>query len=45
MYIIKNTLDNQGFDLSYKHEDGYNIFIIHHCVVENYCHINAKPKQ
>ena len=43
MYIIKNTLDNQGFDFSYKYEDGCNIFIIHHCVVENYCPI--KPKK
>ncbi|MCX2717278.1 ArsS family sensor histidine kinase [Helicobacter sp. MIT 21-1697] len=44
MYIIKNTLDNQGFNLSYKHENGYNIFIIHHCVVENYCLVDKKPK-
>lgn len=43
MYIIKNTLDNQGFDLSYKHENGCNIFIIHHCVVEDYCPIEDKP--
>ena len=43
MYIIKNTLDNQDFNLSYKHENGYNIFIIHHCVVENYCLIDKKP--
>ncbi|TLD97590.1 HAMP domain-containing histidine kinase [Helicobacter jaachi] len=44
MYIIKNTLDNQGFNFSYKYEDGCNIFIIHHCVVENYCLIDKKPK-
>lgn len=44
MYIIKNTLDNQGFDLSYKHENGNNIFIIHHCVVENYCPIKPPTK-
>lgn len=44
MYIIKNTLDNQGFDLSYKHQDGQNIFIIHHCVVENYCLVDKKPR-
>lgn len=44
MYIIKNTLDNQGFDFSYKHKDGCNIFIIHHCVVESYCLIDKKPK-
>lgn len=37
MYIIKNTLDAQGFKFSYKHKDGVNIFIIHYCVVENYC--------
>ncbi|MCH5313007.1 MAG: HAMP domain-containing histidine kinase [Helicobacter sp.] len=43
MYIIKNTLDNQGFDLSYKHENGCNIFIIHHCVVEDYCPLDDKP--
>lgn len=42
MYIIKNTLDNQGFSLSYRHENGENIFIIHHCVVENYCVIEDK---
>lgn len=44
MYIIKNTLDSQGFELSYKHQDRQNIFIIHHCVVENYCLVDKKPK-
>lgn len=45
MYIIKNTLDNQGFNLSYKHKEGKNIFIIHHCVVENYCLVDKKPSK
>lgn len=44
MYIIKNTLDNQNFDFSYKHKDGHNIFIIHQCVVENYCLIDKSHK-
>ncbi len=44
MYIIKNTLDNQNFDLSYKYKNGCNVFIIHACVVENYCIIDQKPK-
>lgn len=44
MYIIKNTLDTQGFGLSYKHKDGVNTFIIEGCVVENYCLINESSK-
>lgn len=45
MYIIKNTLDNQGFDLIYKHQEGVNVFIIHHCVVENHCLMDKKPQK
>lgn len=37
MYIVKNTLDAQGFHISYEHKDHTNFFTIHGCVVENYC--------
>ncbi|RDU66376.1 sensor histidine kinase [Helicobacter didelphidarum] len=37
MYIIKSTLEAQNFDLSYKYENGYNTFIIHNCIIENFC--------
>ncbi|PAF52064.1 ArsS family sensor histidine kinase [Helicobacter sp. 13S00477-4] len=37
MYIIKNTLDAQGFNITYEYKDNINYFIISGCVVENYC--------
>ncbi|PAF41240.1 ArsS family sensor histidine kinase [Helicobacter sp. 11S03491-1] len=42
MYIIKNTLDAQGFNITYKYENDTNCFIIHDCVVENYCNVPNK---
>ena len=45
MYIIKNTLDAQGFGISYEHKAGVNYFTIHHCIMENFCIIpTAKTK-
>lgn len=41
MYIIKNTLDAQGFGISYEHKAGVNYFTIHRCIVENFCIISA----
>lgn len=41
MYIIKNTLDAQGFGISYEHKAGVNYFTIHRCIVENFCIIPA----
>lgn len=41
MYIIKNTLDAQGFGISYEHKAGINYFTIHRCIVENFCIIPA----
>ncbi len=41
MYIIKTALDAQNFDLRYHHEDGYNIFTIHDCIVERFCIIKS----
>ena len=41
MYIIKNTLDAQGFGISYEHKEGVNYFTIHRCIVENFCIIPA----
>ncbi len=34
MYIIKNTLDAQGFELNYYHEAGINHFIIRNCIIQ-----------
>ena len=39
MYIIKNTLDAQNFNITYKHENGVNCFSIEHCIVESFCAI------
>lgn len=44
MYIIKNTLDAQGFNLTYEYKDDTNYFIINGCVVENYCAIPKNTK-
>ncbi|PAF46819.1 two-component sensor histidine kinase [Helicobacter sp. 12S02634-8] len=45
MYIIKNTLDAQGFNITYEHKDGTNYFIIHGCIVENFCIVPKKDKK
>lgn len=42
MYIVKSTLDAQNFNLTYHYLDDYNIFLIHDCIVENYCEIKDK---
>ncbi|WP_104697759.1 MULTISPECIES: ArsS family sensor histidine kinase [unclassified Helicobacter] len=42
IYIIKNTLDTQGFNLDYQHENGINYFIIRDCIVENFCVVPKK---
>ena len=44
MYIVKTSLDAQNFELKYKYEDGYNIFIIKDCVIESFCDIESKSK-
>ncbi len=36
MYIIKNTLEAQNFEISYEYKDDLNHFVIHNCVVENF---------
>lgn len=41
MYIIKTTLDTQNFELQYLYEDGYNIFTIKNCIVENFCKLKS----
>ncbi len=41
MYIIKTTLDTQNFELRYSYENGYNIFTIKNCIVENFCNIDS----
>lgn len=40
MYIVKTTLDTQNFELEYLYEDGYNMFIIKDCIVENFCRLD-----
>lgn len=40
MYIIKTTLDTQNFELEYLYEDGYNMFVIKNCIVENFCRLD-----
>ena len=40
MYIVKSTLDTQNFKLTYHYHDGYNMFIIHDCIVENSCDLS-----
>ncbi len=37
MYIVKTTLDTQNFGLQYSYENGYNVFTIKNCIVENFC--------
>lgn len=37
MYIIKNTLDAQGFNIIYTHKAGLNYFTIQDCIVESSC--------
>ncbi|PAF48945.1 two-component sensor histidine kinase [Helicobacter sp. 12S02232-10] len=44
MYIIKNTLDAQNFNITYEHQDDTNYFIIHGCIVENFCVVPEKSK-
>ncbi|PAF45083.1 ArsS family sensor histidine kinase [Helicobacter sp. 11S02596-1] len=44
MYIIKNTLDAQGFNITYEHKEGTNYFIIHGCIVENFCIVPKKSR-
>lgn len=45
MYIIKTILDTQNFELQYLYEDGYNIFTIKNCIVENFCDPKALKSQ
>ncbi|RDU74176.1 sensor histidine kinase [Helicobacter anseris] len=45
MYIIKNTLDAQGFEISYQHKNGTNYFTIHNCIVENFCMVPNQKKE
>ena len=35
MYIIKNTIDAQGFVLDYKYIDGNHYFYIKDCIISN----------
>lgn len=42
IYIIKNTLDTQGFKLEYYHKNGVNYFVIRDCIVENFCAVPNK---
>ncbi|WP_112058790.1 ArsS family sensor histidine kinase [Helicobacter fennelliae] len=37
MYIIKNTLDAQGFNILYSHRNETNYFVIENCIVESSC--------
>ncbi|WP_317372462.1 ArsS family sensor histidine kinase [Helicobacter canis] len=37
MYIIKNTLDAQNFNITYTHSDGVNSFTIEGCIIESSC--------
>lgn len=37
MYIIKNTLDAQNFNITYTHSDGLNSFTIEGCIIESSC--------
>lgn len=45
MYIIKNTLEAQNFEISYAHIDGINHFTIHNCIVENFCPVPQKSQE
>lgn len=45
LYIIKNVLESQKFDITYEYENGFNHFIIHGCVVENFCKIKGKKDE
>lgn len=42
MYIIKNTLDAQGFSIKYEYKDDTNYFIVSGCIVENFCTMPLK---
>lgn len=37
MYIIKNTLDAQNFNITYTYSDGLNSFTIEGCIIESSC--------
>ena len=39
MYIIKNTLDAQNFNIAYTHKDGINYFTIEQCIIESSCQL------
>lgn len=41
LYIIKNVLESQKFEITYQYEDEMNHFIIQGCVVENSCKIKG----
>lgn len=45
LYIIKNVLESQNFDIDYVYQDGFNCFIISGCIVENFCHIKIKGEK
>lgn len=45
LYIIKNVLESQKFDITYEYENDFNHFIIHRCVVENSCKIKGKKDE
>lgn len=45
MYIIKNTLEAQNFEISYSHKNGVNYFTIHSCIVENFCSVAQKDEE
>ena len=44
MYIIKNTLEAQDFEIEYMHKEGMNYFTIRNCIVENFCLVPQKSK-
>lgn len=45
LYIIKNVLESQKFDITYEYDNDFNHFIIHGCVVENSCKIKGKKDE